>query len=160
MRRIFPFLCLVGGIALIFWSVMEMMDAKASLKWPQTDGEIISSEVKKRVRQNANQSGVRRMLYKPEITYEFEVDGNRYESEKIAFGDSSFFTKGPAAKIQSQYPVGKAVTVNVNPARPRQSVLEPGMTSKAWILPTVGIALTGFGLVALLRPTKSRKKAA
>ena len=69
---------------------------------------------------------VRRIRYKPGVTYTYEVNGRRYSGDRLTVGvivSASF--PGLAGRTAAKYPVGGEVDVHYNPRSPGESVLRP-----------------------------------
>ena len=85
----------------------------------------------------------------PKIVYQYQVDGQKYESTRISFFSSS----GNASQMVSRYPKGKTVRVYYNPDKFKQAVLVPGNSSLnfvPFIFAAVFIML-GLGMATMLR---------
>lgn len=112
--------------------------------WPQTEGTIISTQVKSsRVRVRRGSSSGYRMTtrYEPQVIYRYLAHGNRYESKRLHFGDTVGYSgPGPAEKILTRYPVGTSITVYYNPDNPAEATLSP----------KTGWATTVYWLIAIL----------
>jgi hypothetical protein len=108
--------------ALAAWFVFrDRRRARAARAWPATSGRIVTSSVEEK-RLPGDRPNVR---FAPRVAYEYEVEGRRYQSERIAFRDVfwSLAPQGPAAQV-ARYPEGAAVTVYYDPQRPQDAVLE------------------------------------
>lgn len=70
-------------------------------------------------------------MYRTRITYEYEVDGQRYVNDRVfAFGPAN--TSATPLRylhqtLLARYPAGKEVSVHVNPDNPQDAYLESGM---------------------------------
>ena len=106
--------------------------AGATKGWAQTTGRIVSSETEKfRARTGTSGSsskvaaGPYRTHYRQRVNYAYQVGGNDYASDRVAFGGR---TSGTIASLESasvkRYQAGSKVTVYYDPANPTQAVLE------------------------------------
>jgi hypothetical protein len=85
------------------------------------------------------------ILYRAVVRYEYEVEGKRYHSDRIA--QSPNWNRGVAdfaTAVAQRYPVGSGVDVRYNPKRPGEAVLE-ARVPRSWIF-ALAIALALLGL--------------
>lgn len=119
--------------------------AKASEQWPQTDGEILESELETR---KGEEGGT---LYSAHVVYRYALDGGEFESNRIWFGgDYATSDRSEMFEIVKQYPVGKQVTVYYSPDKPSEAVLMPGAYLSSYILYVIGMVLMVVGAILLL----------
>ena len=62
-------------------------------------------------------------MYRPEILYEFSVEGKQYTGVRRTLLTWQTSGSQPAEAVVSNYPVGKKVTVYYDPRNPRESIL-------------------------------------
>lgn len=140
-------LLLVGGFFLTYRIGKPIRDkAAASVAWPATEGRITASRVER-----VKQGGDGKATYTADITYEYSLDGQTFEGDRVWFGDDYSASDASAFRAAvGRYPVGKAVKVHYDPAEPAESVLEPGATWSGSALYFIGLGLmTLGGIVAL-----------
>lgn len=65
--------------------------------------------------------------YKAIVFYEYEVQGNKYTSDKLRNIEFYSSNRGAAYRTAHKYPVGKEVNVHYNPTDAADSLLEPGV---------------------------------
>ncbi len=141
-----------GAIATLF-AVNLQNFARKVRAWPTVTGRIIVSKVEE-AWDDSDGSGwaVRTKFFRPTVTYGYEVNGHRYQGNRIAAGRQIAVAGlvasiGPKQIIE-RYPKGKAVEVRYDPRNPADSLLEarvPGLTI-LWIFAAallVGAALFG-----------------
>ncbi len=89
--------------------------------WQVVPGRIVRSELGA----SASASGIDNPLYDQQarVSYEFEWQGRRQRGSRIAF-DPADSGGANAARAVDRYPVGRAVTVYVNPGDAADTVLE------------------------------------
>lgn len=110
-----------------------------------TDGTVTDAEMdqyESPVGIRVNSSSV---YYRPDVTYQYTVDGVTYTSETVTFGteiDTNSRTR--AASVLSKFENGSAVTVYYDPADPSQSYLLPRID----FLPAGGLVVVGLLLLA------------
>lgn len=87
-------------------------------RWPETLGRIVFASVDER--EDAN--GVK--AYYPNVTFEYEVGGKRYQGNKLTLKDAGYATADEARSRISFYTIGKRLEVYYDPKNPRIAVLE------------------------------------
>lgn len=109
---------LFGYFALrnIFEQIQTWRMARQSRAWTSTSGVIQTSEI--------IYEGVRSPRSQPRLIYTYQVNGVRYQGNRINFSFGQIFFKVEAAKVIALYPLHAAVTVYYDPAQPAQSTLE------------------------------------
>jgi hypothetical protein len=118
------------------------LNALRTYRWPTTTGVVRGQDV------SVNSGGEGGSTsYSPKLRYEYEVDGDSYESSRIAVGGGpSFSSRSGARDWLATYPDDDGeVTVHYNPRRPDRSVLERGGVLKGLLL----LLLTG-GMLAVV----------
>lgn len=120
--------------------------AKASKSWPTTDGEVIESRVK-RVKSNRRKGD----SYQVEIIFEYEVEGQRWTSNRPWFG-SDIATNDPnmVQGFVNECPKGKDVTVYYDPENPAEAVLQPGASISSYFMMIFGAVFALVGAVIFL----------
>jgi hypothetical protein len=112
-----------AGVFLLVKSFKDRKKAEASQGWPTTQGQIIAARISEST--STDSDGDRSTSYSPAVEYTYNVAGQEYKGNKVAFG----FTQGYGryAKAQAalaRYPLGAQVTVFYDPANPADAVLE------------------------------------
>jgi hypothetical protein len=116
------------GIATNIYSVRCMQLAQQSKNWMPVTARILSSKVTVEQQSSSNFGhGVDHYTYYfPEVEYEYEYQGIAYRSDHVLF----FRINYPAAEAETmiqRYPAGSQVMAYINPHKPSQCVLEPGL---------------------------------
>ncbi len=144
--RIFPLpFALIGAIVLLF-GMRHFGHARASLDWPVADAVITASEVVRS--RSSNDSGP---TYRPEVSYDYSVDGASLSGDRISFGGAvSSSNQSWARSVVARYPVGGQVQVRYHPDDPSLVVLEPGMNWAVWLLPGFGALFLLVGVAMLI----------
>jgi hypothetical protein len=88
--------------------------------WPATQGKVIESQVSDSVPDSKIQNKLFENM--PRVRYSYTAGGRNFVGERISFGDDTGGANTQATL--ARYPVGKQVTVYVNPNDPEDSVLE------------------------------------
>lgn len=140
---------LFGGIVFLICGLLEVREAFASRHWPEVSG-IISESI---VIEKKPIGKAKRSAHTPRIIYHYIVDGRRYSSERIIWGDTEFGTidkpsYSRALEWVRKFPKGKEVTVAVNPKDPQQSVLVKGLHQVSFFKVYTGLALLVLYLVS------------
>ena len=142
-----------SGFALLMLAlvVSSLLEASKMKRWPVAKGRVLSSTVQEyRTDTTTGSAGGRRLmtLYRPVVVYEYEIDGHRFRSDRIA--QSPGMNRGVAdfaQKVAQRYSSGTAVDVHYDPKRPGQSVLEPRVP-RGWIyallIAVALLALAGY----------------
>ena len=112
-------------IAVVFlWLALRARNKTRSVQdWPETVGKVLHSEVEMR-RSRSGTSGYSTAYY-PKVLYEYEVGGQRYQSQQISAGFQMGL--GNQATVQNQvaqYPPGTSIRIYFNPNNPAQSILD------------------------------------
>jgi|AMWB02.1.fsa_nt_gi hypothetical protein len=140
-------LCIVAGALIILFGLLQARKAStAKARWAEAHGQILESHLQSQ--RSRSSSGISSTTYSPEVTYEYEVDGQTYTGNRLGFGSGSFSEKKAKAKI-APYPAGAAVTVHYDPAEPSNAVLETVATNKGGAL-VLGGALIALGVITML----------
>ena len=137
-----PVFAVVGYFVAFHFGQPILDNAKASESWPSVVGVVESSEVT-----TSRSDG--KTMYSPDVVYSFEVEGRSYKSSTISFGGSwSSSNSSDAYKLVTRYPVGTQVDVHYEVGAPSESVLEPGVTWKSYIVFGIGLLFLGVGVLA------------
>jgi hypothetical protein len=126
------------GLAILALVVSSLREAAAMRRWPVATGRVLSSKVEayKADAGAGNFGGPRGRLtlYRPVVTYEYEVDGRRFQGQRIA--QSPGINRGvpdDAQTVVARYSGGRTIDVHYNPVRPSECVLEPRMAT-GWVV--------------------------
>lgn len=142
---IFGLLFTVIGYFVAFWFGKPILDnAKASQTWPKTAGEITHSSVST---SRSRSNGKNKTLYSFDVTYNYQVKGEKFTSSNVFFGgDASSSDSSGAYQITRRYPTGAKVDVFYDPKNPGSAVLEPGAHWQSYLVYGIGLLflLVGF----------------
>ncbi len=99
---------------------------RAAQAWPSVTGVVLSAQVDTQTSWDST-SGAESTSFRPSITYEYEVNGQRYRGDRLRASDA-FYTAGmlpgSAQAVVDRYRPGAPVTVYYNSQNPNESVLE------------------------------------
>ncbi len=134
------------GLASLTWSSWNVVQALASRQWPAVDGVIVVSDLQ---RSKGSDGG---FMYRPEISYRYEVQGRQFISSRTQFGDRLALSwSRPAMRILQKYPVGTRVSVRYAPDDPEEAVLETGIRGILLAGIACGALFLASGIVAWLQ---------
>jgi len=137
LETIITLMLTIGGTVFVLRSIWHLLTALESRSWPRTRGVIVASKL-----EDDRESGGGGM-YRALVSYRFTVDGHEFVGDRACFGDSDRTSWSWAArKIVARYRPGDAVTVHYDPSKPREAVLETGISG-------VLMARLAFGIVFL-----------
>ncbi|MGL4464721.1 MAG: DUF3592 domain-containing protein [Planctomycetia bacterium] len=124
------------GVVPIIASIVTVAAGYASQSWPTAPGVVRASAVL-----------LKADGYHLDFLYDYAVDGRRYESRRVSFGERRVASSDDVFEgVLDAYPVGVAVDVYYKPGEPAVAVLEPGVRLLAfWGLP-FGALVVAFGL--------------
>jgi hypothetical protein len=145
---LFPGIFIIIGLVMVLFGFRNAERAYASKYWPQAEGTIRSSAV----RRSTNKNGV---TYLANIAYDYVVLGTRYSNDLISFSQFGLNSSGHAESVVRRYPKDKKVRISYAANDPTLSVLEPGLCFSNSFIPLGGAAFVAAGW--LLGPSRKRK---
>ncbi|MER9230850.1 DUF3592 domain-containing protein [Mesorhizobium sp. M0622] len=137
-------LLLVMGLFILRMGFAQKSLAEQAAKWPITTGRIDASGLQK-FEARAGGSGYRpwRTVFKSRIVYSYNVAGQRYAADRIAFGANVTASLPSLVSGQSQrYLEGDKIEVHYDPANPAAAVLECRV-SGLWLLWVCAVGFLG-----------------
>ncbi|GAB4356205.1 MAG: hypothetical protein Fur0042_25530 [Cyanophyceae cyanobacterium] len=143
-----PFLAI--GVGTFSLGIHEVNSAQDSTHWPTAQGKIMVSTIEER-RQTGRRNQLNTSSYYPQVRYRFFIDRQRFEGDRIAYGDYGSSDRGHAERITRRYPQGKTVTVHYRPGQPQDALLEPGIQTQTWFMPGFGLIFMGAGTWVAVR---------
>lgn len=100
------------ALLLLLRTIQGWTKAASSRNWATTNGRVLSSTLQRTRRRGGGGGG----SYIPLVVYEYEVNGQRYQGNRYAFGSQvGIGVSGIAARALEDYPVGAIVDVYYNP---------------------------------------------
>lgn len=115
--------------------------------WPATAGRMIASEVTDFPGTNHD--------YTVNVRYTYEVNGQKFEGDRLRYGNKSYRSWASAKDEQLLFPPGKEVQVYYDPTTPNRSVLIKGI-GFSWLALALGLMGLVIGLVVMFH--MARKK--
>jgi hypothetical protein len=111
----------LGGLGYFLYkrNQQSMAYRQSTQTWQITTGTVLMSSVQ------SSYSGRSHSTY-PVVVYQYEVNGERYQSQRIKAGEQFINVRviGQAEATVTKYPIGATVTVYYNPSNPAEAVLE------------------------------------
>jgi len=136
----------LGGVLFIVLAVLRSRKAKmAAENWPTVAGGVLSSEVV--IHRSHSSRGYTTVNYMPKVSYEYQVNGQKYLGDGIGFGTATYGKK-KAEEIAAIYPQGTPVTVHYDPSDPSKAVLETKSVGGGNFI-ALGIILIATGFMYL-----------
>lgn len=138
----------IGALILILIIRYIVITTRCS-KWPVVIGEVISSKLEpkyKKLAEFAEASHMAVSIYRPDITYTYEVDGRKYTNNIVRPVGRNVYKGAPIVqRVLNMFPEGYKVQIYYNSASPHKSVLDPWIRFSPVAI-TIPIALIFLGL--------------
>ena len=113
----------VLGALLLWLGWRRQQKVKASMSWPYVLGKVVAASVRQVVeRGDAQTRDITN--YVPFVQYEYQVGGQNYQGNRLAFQEKGYTSHKKAFKLVADFPVGGPVSVYFDPANPQNAVLE------------------------------------
>jgi hypothetical protein len=130
-------LALPGIIAVA--ALVKIREVKRAASWKKASGRVVRSELVAETRQGKE-------VQVPRIEYEYSVGFHKFVGKRVNFAE--VIAGAQAKEARARYPVGTAVQVHYNPAKPDESVIErelPPFVHAIWGVVAVMTAAILFG---------------
>lgn len=143
---------MIAGFVVAVYGTPEVLLARKSGNWPTVPGTVVSSDV------DSSHVGRGRTKYWPEVEYEYLVDGELFEGNRISHIHIRLIGTflGGATRTADHYRLGREVKVAYDPDNPASSVLEPGFDPKVLVIPGFGSVMMLCGVIMLIHTRKKR----
>jgi hypothetical protein len=135
------------GVGAVLYGLRQRQRQQASASWPSVQGRVLSAEIKRQVTTSGNKARTREISYRPIVRYEYEVNGVRYESSRVAFGDVRGRTEEDVRQLLNQSMRAGSLRVFYNPQKPADAVLLNTEKSGIVAYMLVGAAMVIAGIV-------------
>ena len=143
-------LLILVGFTFAGFGSFKLYQTVRTKSWNKATGEIKSVDLGKF--SVAETEYFRSTYYYPEVTFSYDVQGRRFESNTIAADIKSHWSKNRAEveSILARYAPGVTTTVYYNPGSPHESVILPGLSRyrishySAIIVGGILVALVGY----------------
>lgn len=128
LTRAFSALLVAAGFGFsAFWAFPTFLKSVSSRSWHEVPAKIISSEVTSRSGKNGRSYGI-------DVTYEYTWQSKTYKSDCHDFLDFSSSGRADKEAVVRSLPPGKTVPCWVNPKKPEEAVLFPGLSLAHFVL--------------------------
>jgi Protein of unknown function (DUF3592) len=146
---IFGLIFSAAGVFLLIRTYRVSKHLRCEATWILSPGSVVRSEIRSTLE-----------TYSPKITYEYTYGGVKRIGDKLRSELLQYNWKSPSQRLISRYPVGKMVTVYVNPDDPNETVLEPGgdpaafriVICSSYLITAIGCLVSAYGLWQWNRP--------
>ena len=137
---------LAGGLTMSYTLATELPLAFVSKDWPAIQGTVTKTGTVLRRKGRSSHW----------IQYQYEVNGQSYESKRFAFAGKIFSRNTAQERRLRRYREGKPIKVYYDPGSPETAVIEPGVRIMGFLgaLFIAGIFIPAgmWGLRATLKP--------
>ena len=151
MASVVVALCLVLALAFVALAIKMGRRAGRTRAWTRDDARVLSNGVTIRLTQgeaNAGDIDAFERRYRPNVSYEYLVDGISHVGTAIAPDlAEAYGSDGWALRVIARYPVGAAVAAHHDPADPARAVLEPGASRNTVLTIVVLLVLAALCVV-------------
>ena len=133
------------GVALLIYSFSLAKEVSESESWPMTPGRFIEG----RVHQQSNNSGNNRRShsYRVIVSYEFEVDAQLYQGDKVVLGNQNLSQRAEAEEQLQAISNASPLAVYYDPEDPSRAILHPGNDAGVIELQIVGLCFMGLSFL-------------
>jgi len=148
---LFGVFLLLGGVLFAVFFVIPAYETVKAKNWMETPCIVVSSTV------GSHRGTKGGYTYSIDIRYAYRVDGKWYHSERYQFlrGSSSGYERKWA--VVRSHPVGQRTICYVNPADPRDAVMERAFTSDLYV-GLIPLVFFGIGLLGLFYTIRGMRK--
>ncbi len=151
------------GLLFVIIGGFEYRQGLKTNDWPAAAGRIVESKIveSKIVERKVDGSSGRRRTrssdrdYTVDVRYSYEVEGQKFEGDRLRYGNESHDSRASAMEEQSLFASGKEVQVYYDPKTPSQSVLIKGI-GLSWLGMALGLMALVIGLVVMFHMVRSR----
>jgi hypothetical protein len=157
LLRIFCVLAIIGGLLLSVYTYNFKSGLTEAQGWPTTEGKVLSYEKNYKSISGTDRYGNKTTtaIYRPEVQYEYEVNGKKYTNSRIKYVDEkvvdSINMSDISAILSSFYSRSKKEEVKLkvfyNPDNPQESLLLPiynQVTINVGIYGGIGLTFLSF----------------
>ncbi len=134
------------GLGFLFLDRWYRRALAAKGRWPTVEGTIISASLKKVLRGTGVYGPY---THVPEVRNQYVVDGQRYEGNRVGYGDWGISDAAEARKLLNQYPPGSTALVHYDRAKPRVAVLQTPKATGCTFPLILAVILLFFGAISL-----------
>jgi hypothetical protein len=146
------------GLLFLLIGGFQLRQGLKTNDWPAAAGRIVESKiVEKKVDGSSGRrrSRISDMDYTVDVRYSYEVEGQKFEGDRLRYGNESHDSRASAMEEQSLFAPGKALQVYYDPKTPSQSVLIKGI-GLSWLGMALGLMALVIGLLVVFYMVRSR----
>jgi|GEM_PF-961877 len=136
------------GLSLFFFYAKPTLErSQASKNWPKVTGVVKVSEV------TQYRNNDKKMMFSPNVVFEYKLNGRSYTSSSITVGSGSSSSNSSGAhRVANEYPVGSVVKAAYDPEEPSYAVLKTGVSTGTYVAYYLGLVFAGIGLMVCAYP--------
>lgn len=141
-----------GGIALLIGIIFvgvswgDISDYLDSQNWVESRGGVYNNDIEVSYDSEDNSE-----TYRARIYYFYMVGDERYEGDRVKFGDDIYTgSRSAAQNVLDKYPIEAQITVYYNPDQPENVVIERSVTNAMMVFAGIGALLALGGFVAIV----------
>jgi hypothetical protein len=127
-------------LAIAAWTIRA---ARVRRGWPSVRGAITGGRIRRKTSGVGDEETV---TFVPVVEFQYEIGSKTYTASGPGFIETGYGSPSRAEKVLARYPIGAAVEVHYNPAKPAEAFLESSNTP-AWIMLGVGLAILAVAVV-------------
>lgn len=148
------FFAAIGGVVFYFMFVGPMLHVQAAKNWKPVQATVTHSEVDSHTDSDGDTT------YSIDIKYEYEIDGRRHTGERYHFITGSSSGRSGKQGVVDDHPIGKPITIHVDPNDPTQAVINREITNDFWfgLIPLVFVLVGGGMMVGSFFIKTGREK--
>jgi Protein of unknown function (DUF3592) len=134
----------IAGPVFSIYYVRGVLDGRASENWPTVKAKVVDAKL-------VETQDIRGTHFETKVRYTFEVDGKKYNGDRLKIGGKSTSNEKDAEADLKRYGERAAfVDVRYDPSDPNRSTVETGATTGNYILVAgVGPAILVFGFLLI-----------
>ena len=156
MRKIF-ILFIILGIFTFFFSSTDSDEDCGCFEWKYSKGKIINTYVS--TNQRIDNNGTKYLTFRPNIIYEYIVDGIKYTGQNFEQYKTSSTEKHIVENYLKNYSINKIINIKYDINWPENSVMVDGLEhlNKLFTIISVLLIILGAGGLLLLEYRRKRK---
>jgi hypothetical protein len=145
---------LIGLLFLVIGGFQLRQGLKTN-DWPATAGRIIESKVSGSSERREPGSRFSSKKYTVRVLYSYHINGQKFEGDRLRYGNKSYKSWVSAKDEQLLFPAGKEVQVYYDPMSPHQSVLIKGI-GLSWLALALGLMGFVIGLSVMFHMARAK----
>jgi len=148
--------CFLAGPVLAYLGYGFIQKGKETSNWVATTGKIIESGTHKVF--STTPGSVNSQTWQPDITYQYDVNGETFQGEKIRVFIIHTGNPERAEAWANKYPAGTELAVYYDLNDPYRSVLERGVQTGAYLMTALGTGMFLFVIGYIIYSKKYSNK--